>query len=179
MSLEDAELRAARALAHPLRLRILSLLTGIELSAAEVARELDITQANASYHLRRLAAAGELEVASTEKIRGGVAKKYRYVARVDTPADIQHRPSIVRLEHMRQAVDAELRRRIPLADEGPRIFADAEVWLPPEVLDEVHALIARASMLAHEQALPPRTPGAKHVSLLTWLFGMGDDDEAR
>ncbi|WP_268815939.1 helix-turn-helix domain-containing protein [Amycolatopsis alkalitolerans] len=38
-------------LAHPLRLRLLSLLTGASLSAAEAARELGETQANVSYHL--------------------------------------------------------------------------------------------------------------------------------
>lgn len=47
-----------RALAHPLRLRILSLLTGQAMSAAEVARALGCTQANASYHLRLLASVG-------------------------------------------------------------------------------------------------------------------------
>ena len=67
-----------RASAHPVRLRILSLLTGAELSAAEVARELGLTHANASYHLRQLAAAGLLRVAGEEKVRGGVAKRYRY-----------------------------------------------------------------------------------------------------
>src|SRR4051794_4800219 len=76
MSLEVTTLRA---LAHPLRLRILSLLTGTALSAAEVARELDITQANASYHVRTLAAAGFLEAVGEETIRGGVAKRYAYV----------------------------------------------------------------------------------------------------
>ncbi len=65
---------ARRATAHPLRLQILSLLTGTELSAAEIARELDTTQANASYHLRVLAGAGLLEPAGEEQIRGGVAK---------------------------------------------------------------------------------------------------------
>ena len=57
------ETSSLRAMAHPLRLRMLSLLTGAELSAAEVARELGITHANASYHLRVLLDACELEVA--------------------------------------------------------------------------------------------------------------------
>ncbi len=76
---DDADaVSSLRATAHPLRLRILSLLTGAELSAAEVARELDVTHANASYHLRVLADAGEVVVAGEEKIRGGVAKRYRH-----------------------------------------------------------------------------------------------------
>ena len=60
-----------RSVAHPVRLRILSMLTAQPMSAAEVARELDLTHANASYHLRVLHDAGELVVESEEKIRGG------------------------------------------------------------------------------------------------------------
>ena len=56
----DEKLSRLRAAGHPLRLRMLSLLTGAELSAAEVARELDLTHANASYHLRLLENAGLL-----------------------------------------------------------------------------------------------------------------------
>ena len=65
MSLADERsgVRRLRATAHPVRLEMLSLLTGAELSAAEVARELGITQANASYHLRLLRTAGLLEEA--------------------------------------------------------------------------------------------------------------------
>ncbi|HEX6873862.1 MAG TPA: helix-turn-helix domain-containing protein, partial [Micromonosporaceae bacterium] len=68
-----------RALAHPIRLRILSLLTGAAMTAAEIARELDLTHANASYHVRQLAEVGQIEVVAEERIRGGVAKRYRYV----------------------------------------------------------------------------------------------------
>lgn len=49
MSLVDeGRTKGLRAVAHPVRLRILSLLTGAEMSAAEIARELDITQATAA-----------------------------------------------------------------------------------------------------------------------------------
>ena len=73
-----AQVAELRAMAHPLRLRILSLLTGNPMSAAEVARELDLTHANASYHLRLLAQTGHLVEAGEEAIRGGRAKRYRY-----------------------------------------------------------------------------------------------------
>ncbi len=57
---KDDDVRGLRAGAHPVRLRILSLLTGSAMSAAEIARELDLTHANASYHLQVLARAGEV-----------------------------------------------------------------------------------------------------------------------
>ena len=50
----DAFTAELRAVAHPVRLRILSLLTGAAMTATEVAAELGLTHANASYHLRRL-----------------------------------------------------------------------------------------------------------------------------
>src|SRR6476620_8805977 len=70
----DDRVVSLRAVAHPVRLQMLSLLTGTEMSAAEVARELGVTHANASYHLRVLADAGELVVAGEAKIPGGVSR---------------------------------------------------------------------------------------------------------
>src|SRR5215218_8131340 len=84
MSLGDTTV--LRAMAHPIRLRIMSLLTGAPMTAAEVARELDLTHANASYHLRNLLAGGMIVLAGEEKIRGGVAKRYRYHADHDIAA---------------------------------------------------------------------------------------------
>ena len=85
---------ALRATAHPVRLQILSLLTGAEMSAAEIARELGIGHANASYHLRFLADADLVVEAGEERIRGGVAKRYRHpwdaaetAGAVDSPED--------------------------------------------------------------------------------------------
>src|SRR5689334_24607477 len=81
MSLGDeADRQSLRATAHPVRLRIMSLLTAAPMTAAEVARELGLTHANASYHLRNLLAGGLIVVDGEEKIRGGVAKRYRYDA---------------------------------------------------------------------------------------------------
>ena len=85
MSLEDEGVQRLRAVAHPVRLQILSLLTGEDMSAADIARALDITQANASYHVRVLARAGQVVETGVEKVRGGRAKKYRYLPGRDEP----------------------------------------------------------------------------------------------
>jgi DNA-binding transcriptional ArsR family regulator len=67
-----------RATAHPIRLRLLSLLTGAAMSAAEAGRELGYSQATASYHLRVLERAGLVRVVETVRLRGGEAKRYRH-----------------------------------------------------------------------------------------------------
>jgi DNA-binding transcriptional ArsR family regulator len=180
MSLGDADPTAKlRALAHPLRLRMLSLLTAQAMTAAEVARELDLTHANASYHLRHLLAAGEIEVAGEEKIRGGVAKRYRHRAEADF--DKPKRPipeGGPTTDHvlMYEAVATELRRRSRAMTRGPHThLTDAELWVDPAVWAQVEEQITQASRALHLAAVAPRTPGAIRVNATIALFRMEPD----
>ena len=120
---DSSDVARLRATAHPLRLRLMSLLTGEAMSAAEVARTLEISHANASYHLRVLHDIGELVVESEEKIRGGVAKRYRYDATRATDA----RSSEVddRIAYAR-ANAVEVERRLREAAPGAATSSDLE-----------------------------------------------------
>ncbi len=172
----DETTNALRAVAHPVRLRMLSLLTGTELSAAEVARELGITHANASYHLRTLLDAGELVVASEEKIRGGVAKRYRHPWETEAAPTSKKVGTLEdRILYVRVMAE-ELVRRSRSSKVGTRShYSDAELWVSPEdyaaVMDQVHA----ASMALHGAAKPPRTEGTVRVNLTAALFQMDED----
>ena len=172
---DDAEaVSSLRATAHPLRLRMLSLLTGAELSAAEVARELDITHANASYHLRVLLEAGAVVVAGEEKIRGGVAKRYRHPWEVKA----EHKASPGDQEVYVRAVAEELVRRAGQREPGTRqLLADAELWVTPDVWERVEGLVREASELVHAEARPPRSPGTVHVNLTAATFRMREETE--
>lgn len=169
---DEAEIHALRAVAHPLRLQMVSLLTGTAMSAAEVARELGITHANASYHLRILLKSGELVEAGEERIRGGVAKKYRYPH--------EHRGHHVKHGHDPEAqvlyartLGRELARRIRLRKRRTRsVSSDIEAWVAPEVWDRAQELMAEASHLLHDHNKPPRSPGTIHVSATSWAFQM-------
>ena len=98
---------------------MLSLLTGAAVSAAEVARELDITQANASYHLRLLESAGLLEIAGEESVRGGRAKKDR--RRWVTPAPrLPSRPATRTVSPPRRALAVTTPRRFAERRQGSR-----------------------------------------------------------
>jgi DNA-binding transcriptional ArsR family regulator len=165
---------ALRALAHPARLQIMSLLTGAELTAAEVARELGLTHANASYHLRNLLAGGMIVVAGEEKIRGGIAKRYRYDLTGDIEAhngperrnDLQNKADYV-------AIANELIRRTGQADwSAPKNLADAEVWVDPAVWKDIRKRIAQAAVDLHNAARPPRTPGTVRTSTTVAMFAL-------
>lgn len=172
-----ARVSEMRATAHPVRLQMLSLLTGTQLSAAEVARELGITHANASYHLRLLATAGLVVEAGEEKIRGGVAKRYRHPW--DAASVSSSRSTREENEAYVAAVAAELVRRYTLKEPGTSAFtSDAALWVAPEIWDEVVALVTQASHLVHREAQPPRSPGTIHVNLTTAAFRMTERDAA-
>ena len=169
----DDSTSALRAVAHPVRLRILSLLTGTELSAAEVARELAITHANASYHLRVLLDAGELVLASEEKIRGGVAKRYRHPWQKDAVTKPRQTGTLEDRTLYLRVMAEELVRRSRASRIGTRShYSDAELWVSPEdyaaVMEQVHA----ASIALHGAARPPRTEGTVRVNLTAALFQM-------
>lgn len=176
MSLGDDPKTHLRALAHPLRLRILSLLAGgIDLTAAEIARELDLNHANASYHLRHLLAAGIVEVAGQERIQGGVAKRYHY----DVEADLRipNRPpedddtSIHRMLYA--AMATELNRRGAMMRRSMTNHAtDAELWVDPKVWKAVRDKIEEASDELHRAAKPPRTKKTVRVNATIALFEM-------
>jgi DNA-binding transcriptional ArsR family regulator len=168
-----------RALAHPTRLRILSLLTGAAMTAADVARELSLTHANASYHLRQLFTAGQIEVAGEERIRGGIAKRYRYVTGRSMPAAAPDPDG----EHLadRRAVyltmAGELRRRSGRLRFAPgrNHVTDAELWVDLATWTEFRDTVMAASVALHRAARPPRTADTIRTSTTVALFEMEPD----
>lgn len=173
MSGDHREVSSMRATAHPVRLQILSLLTGANMSAAEIARELDISHANASYHLRFLADTGLLVEAGEEKIRGGVAKRYRHPWDAGDPqgprATDEDRALYIR------AVAEEMVRRFTSRRPGVRtMITEAEMWVTPEVWAQVKALVEQAAHLVHGEAQRPRTAGTLHVNMTAATFEMVD-----
>jgi DNA-binding transcriptional ArsR family regulator len=173
MSLDDERIGELRATAHPLRLQMLSLLTGASLSAAEVARELGITQANASYHLRLLHSAGLLELAGEEAVRGGRAKKYRHrwdATAERSPAGEADRAAVVRT--IAAAIPARFTEREP---DSAGVFTDADLWVPPETWRRAVELVTEASRLLHAGAQPPRTEGTIRAHLSVAAFRLRGD----
>lgn len=146
-----------RAVAHPVRLRMLSYLRGRPMSAAELAREMGIAHASASYHLRRLAAAGLVDVAEERANRGGREK--RYARRGRAPDDLGLRDDADR-RAFAETVVAEARRRVAVATpDGPRTVGDAEVWVDPAVWEHAVERLRGTTRHLLAEARPPHTPG--------------------
>ncbi|MEV0972699.1 ArsR/SmtB family transcription factor [Microtetraspora glauca] len=154
-----------KALAHPVRLRMLSLLWAAPMSAAELARELEISHALSSQHLRRLRTAGLAELVEIRSRRGGRERRYRAVR--GTPLTDQRDEFPLIVETLVQTLRERAARRDP-ARSG--VTADAELWVRAEVWDDVRERMITALFDLHDAAQAPRTPDTVHLAATVVAF---------
>jgi DNA-binding transcriptional ArsR family regulator len=78
---QDAEFRLIRALAHPLRWRILQTLNVQTASPSDLAEELGVPLPNVAYHIRVLVSNDAIELVETAPVRGAIEHFYRATMR--------------------------------------------------------------------------------------------------
>ncbi|HKE51623.1 MAG TPA: helix-turn-helix domain-containing protein [Actinomycetes bacterium] len=164
---EPPQVSTLRVLAHPVRLRILSTLTGRALSAAEIAREIGISQVRTSYHVRQLASAGLVRLVEDRGTRTRGERRYTCASeRFDQISDDpEARPLLYRA-----LADELLRRSSADGGSGSRTLADAELWVCPHLWTDVVARVKDALDDLHRGARPPESPGAVPVSVTVAMF---------
>ena len=172
--------RELQALAHPVRLGILELLTvSGPLTATELADRLDETPANCSWHLRKLA-----EHEFVEEAGGGIGRQRPW--RVSSIGlawdDVDATPGELRagraLEEMllQRQVTRYQQARTQLLEDGDREWADAAAstqhasWLTAEELDalnlEMRAVLERYADRLTDPAKRPA--GSRLCELVAW-----------
>jgi len=166
----NQDLSGLRLIAHPLRLRILSLLTGNSLSAAEVARQLDETQANISYHLRRLADGGLLRLVDEQKVRGGIAKRYTHDS---ASAEEFATSSSGEMRQLLTLLAQEMVRRGDSYREGStHAFTDAQVLVTIDARDRLEEVARDLGRQIHDAAASEETAPRVPISVTVALFEM-------
>lgn len=170
---------ALRAMAHPLRQRLLELLAVHgPATATELAERVGHSPANCSWHLRQLAAGGYIEQAEggkgRQRIWRFVPTGHSYGHSGDEPelADAAAAASAMQLEH---EVD-ELRHWWATKHTEPAAWADAGeatqsiLWLTADELRELNAelkelLLRRVNRLVEPESRPE---GCRPVRLVAW-----------
>jgi DNA-binding transcriptional ArsR family regulator len=133
----------AKALAHPLRTRILAALEGRTASPSELAGELDAPLGVVSYHVRRLVTLGFLRLVKREPRRGAVEHYYTATSRPRiTNAAWDQLPAIVKHASIKAAVDQIGAYVAAGAAEGGFDASDAHITRSPVTVDSQgwHAL---------------------------------------
>lgn len=173
MSFEvSSDRQRLRSLSHPVRLRVLSLLTGTAKSSTELSKDLGMSQAAVSFHVRQLADAGLIELAETRSVRGGQEKRYRLSAeQTDGRADMVSSAA---------AASSEVRRRL-LAGKPHEwdLFSDADIWADEAAWVRCAKAVAAAMSELHLAATEPHAEGAIQVSATALLFRYSDDGPGR
>ena len=94
--------RLVKALAHPLRIRILGILEQRSATPKELAELLDVQLENLSYHVRTLRDFGFIKLERRRMVKGAVEHRYGMVARPRITAEVwEQLPAMVR-----EALDA-------------------------------------------------------------------------
>src|SRR4051812_41309779 len=89
--------RMVKALAHPLRVRIMGLLERRTMSPKELSATLGVPLENVSYHVRALRNFGFIELERRRQVRGAIEHHYRAAARPRITADAWARmPDVVK-----------------------------------------------------------------------------------
>ncbi|HEU4976847.1 MAG TPA: winged helix-turn-helix domain-containing protein [Baekduia sp.] len=94
--------RLVKALAHPLRIRIIGILEQRSATPKEMARMLGVPLENLSYHVRTLRDFGYIELEETRMVRGAVEHRYSLAVQPRITAETwEQLPAVVR-----EALDA-------------------------------------------------------------------------
>lgn len=150
------------------------MLTTASLTATDMARELGISHASASYHLRQLEQAGLVAATEGDIIRGGRERRYRQHVSND-PDSPRATWNEADLRMTIEALHTELTRRAAKPAPGGNAIVDGEFWVQPAAWEQARANIRAAGRLLHDAAQPAATPGTAHVSLTALLFQIADD----
>jgi predicted ArsR family transcriptional regulator len=151
---------------------MLSLMWSAPLSAAQLARELDISHALASQHLRRLDATGLVELAEVRAHRGGRERRYRTVR--GTPLSDQVEGAEMLAETLAHNLRERVARRVP---DAPGVTADAELWVSPEDWEAARRRMAAIVGELHDAARPPHAAGTVRVATTVMAFRLQEPED--
>jgi len=129
--------QVAKALAHPLRVRILTLLDERTASPSELAHELDADLSVVSYHVRTLARMGFLKLVSTKRRRATVETFYRAADRAAAGSAWAEMPAVVQQAMVGSALGQIAERVNAAAAAGGFERDDAHVSRSPATLDAI------------------------------------------
>jgi DNA-binding transcriptional ArsR family regulator len=175
--------RLVKALAHPLRIRILAILEDRVASPSEIAEQLDAPLGNVSYHVRQLAELGLISLVRETPVRGTLEHHYKAEIRPRitdkawsaAPDIVKHATVSATLEQIgvnvnRAAAEGGFSKdnahlsRIPLV-------LDSEGW--NEIAGELNSLLDRVERIqraANKRLLKADHQGEIRGELVSMLF---------
>lgn len=181
--------RALRALAHPIRLRLLEELTAAGVATAtELSERVGESPANCSWHLRQLAQYGFVEETGGGR---GRQRPWRAVVERKIISFDDGEPEVARaVDAAAEVIDDRAfeavrvwrarRRSLPRPWRDASFSTHSIAWLTAEELVQIQAEIDQLMERHVDRSLDParRPPGARPVRLMAWGFPVDGADAA-
>ena len=175
--------RLVKALAHPLRVQILSVLEERVASPSDLAEELGAPLGNVSYHVRTLTDLGLLKLVRRRTRRGAVEHYYKATGR----ATVSDRawtqvPSVVRKSMTGVALQQAIEQAVSAAENGGFDTDESHVTRHAvalddkglrevtEALERLHGELDEIRARAAERTGSDEEVGDRQVALVTMLF---------
>ena len=177
-----------KALAHPLRVRILNVLEQRTASPNQLANELGVPLGNVSYHVRMLAKIGLIKLVSKRQRRGAIEHFYKAEARpVIRDEGWAQVPDLVKSAFVQAGLSTTMSYVATAAQDGgfnrdeahlsrTTFEVDDEAWKAcsaelAEVFDKLRRL---STQTAERLADDPHAEGGRKASVVLMLFEGGD-----
>jgi DNA-binding transcriptional ArsR family regulator len=171
---QDLETRMAKALAHPLRAKVLNRLNEGVASPNELSRELGEPLGNVSYHVKALLELGCIELVDTAQRRGAIEHYYRALtrARLDESA-FKKLPASIRGELSGAVIEEAIGEIAKAFKAGTfdaredrhasstQLVLDEQAW--GELAEQLNQLVVRAGELQDEAAKRLKSSGGDEV----------------
>jgi DNA-binding transcriptional ArsR family regulator len=165
-----------RALAHPLRLRALGLLTNAPYTNKQLADQLQVSPPRLHFHVRELQEAGLIEIVSQQPKGGVIEKYYRAVARVTRLAPVTKETAREQelMESTLEALRQEyLRASAYFGGEIPEMrFASELVRLPPDRLARIKELLGAVGREVYQALEDPERDTYEQFFAVSYLLHM-------
>ena len=179
-----------KALAHPLRVRILAVLEQRTASPNQLANELDVPLGNVSYHVRMLAKIGLIKLVSKRQRRGAIEHFYKAEARPVISDDAWAQvPDLVKSAMVQAGLGSTMSYIATAAQDGGFNHADAhlsrttfevdaEAWeeVSGQLADVFHRLRELSTATAERLADDPHGEDRRRATVVLMLFEGGVPD---
>jgi DNA-binding transcriptional ArsR family regulator len=165
-----------RALAHPLRQRVLGLLTNAPYTNKQLADLLQVSPPRLHFHVRELQTAGLIEIVSEQPKGSVIEKYYRAVARVVRLAPVTKEAARDQelLESTLEALRQEyIRASAFFGGEIPEMrFAHELIRLPPDRLARIQVLLDAVGREIYQALEDPERDTYEQFFAVSYLLHM-------
>jgi DNA-binding transcriptional ArsR family regulator len=179
-----------KALAHPLRVRILAVLERQTASPNQLSQELGVPLGNVSYHVRMLARLGLIKLVSKRQRRGAIEHFYKAEARPVISDDAWAKvPDLVKSAMVSAGLGPTMSYIQTAAQDGgfnhedahmsrTTVEVDAEAWaeLSKDLADVFGRIRALSTKTAERLADEPHGEDRRKATVVLMLFEGGEPD---